>query len=337
MREQDYMYDESAPDEDKFFSNKTKNCCARVVGVVATISFVCGLGMLLYGALSFGVEVQQSSKYMHKFDIDENEAFGYMAVICGSLALFVGILGCASAYYKNCCVSGTFCCLSLLVGLFALLLSAFVIGFDWDNVKTQACDTIWSDFQDNTGTEYFRQQYGSMVDDKMCSSVCPCASFSNGDVSNEAYMNMLQLEKYGADGRSPSTDVTDSDALVFAAPGDPNAVSNYLECYETIKDNAPAEGSEDEENWIEFVQNGGFDFLAAIEEEFDCAGMCYAPLFYLTKDLTPENVPVRQGCVEAFVERAKGTEFAGAIGIAVGVLLWVAGIGAVPLCSDYAK
>jgi len=34
------------------------------------------------------------------------------------------------------------------------------------------------------------------------------------------------------------------------------------------------------------MEDGGFDFFKAIEEEFDCAGICYAPLFYLTKDVS---------------------------------------------------
>lgn len=43
------------------------------------------------------------------------------------------------------------------------------------------------------------------------------------------------------------------------------------------------------------------------------------------------------GCVEAFIEQAKGTEGVGIVGIVTGIILFMAAAGAIPLCSDYAK
>ena len=91
----------------------------------------------------------------------------------------------------------------------------------------------------------------------------------------------------------------------FQPAGD-GVFGTYNECYESyIKEGEANFPDSGDEEWKEFVQNGGFDFLESIEEEFDCAGICYSPLFYMTKDIS--NAPVTQGCVEAFIERAKGT------------------------------
>ena len=170
-----------------------------------------------------------------------------------------------------------------------------------------------------------------MVDDFMCSDACPC------DRGMQLYMNSLQLERYGANGRSSSASIADN-RLVFADPAaGVTAYANYAECYDAIKDSAAAETSSDSADWKEFMQDGGFDFLSAIEEEFDCAGICYNPLFYITKDVAESTVPVTQGCVEAFVERAKDNAHIGAFGVLTGILLWVAATGSCALCSDYAK
>ena len=168
----------------------------------------------------------------------------------------------------------------------------------------------------------------------MCSSKCPC----DNTVADQAFMDSLgNLADFGSVGREPSTGVdANLIALEFGAPGDANVVKNYNECYQqyvSLPENAPADGQDDD--WQEFVTNGGFDFLEAMEAEFDCAGICYSPLFYMTKDVS--NVPVSMGCVEAFLERAKSTAGVGVVGVITGLILWLAACGAIPLCSDFAR
>lgn len=48
-------------------------------------------------------------------------------------------------------------------------------------------------------------------------------------------------------------------------------------------------------------------------------------------------MPVQQGCVESFIEWGKETQGVGAVGIITGIILWMAAIGSIPICSDYAK
>ena len=84
------------------------------------------------------------------------------------------MLGCFAVTCKKPCISGTFCVFSFLIGTLALVTGAIVFGLDWDEIQTKTCNLSLDNYQGKTGTEYFRQQYGSMVDDFMCSDTCPC-------------------------------------------------------------------------------------------------------------------------------------------------------------------
>ena len=35
----------------------------------------------------------------------------------------------------------------------------------------------------------------------------------------------------------------------------------------------------------DFFNKGGFDFLSALETDFDCASLCKVPLFYVTRSM----------------------------------------------------
>ena len=49
----------------------------------------------------------------------------------------------------------------------------------------------------------------------------------------------------------------------------------------------------------EFFEKGGYDFLAGLENRYDCASLCSVPLFYLTKDV--DNGPPQTDCFTAAV------------------------------------
>lgn len=43
---------------------------------------------------------------------------------------------------------------------------------------------------------------------------------------------------------------------------------------------------EEYQDYLEdFRELGGFDFLRSIEDRYECGGICYEPLFYLTQDI----------------------------------------------------
>ena len=123
------------------FSNKTKDCCSKVVGVISVLSGLVGLAMCAYSFLSFsGGELPDKTNLNYEFNVDANEAIGYLAGIAGALALLVGVLGCFAVTCKKPCISGTFCIFSFLIGTLALITGAIVFGLDWDEVKTNACE-----------------------------------------------------------------------------------------------------------------------------------------------------------------------------------------------------
>ena len=43
---------------------------------------------------------------------------------------------------------------------------------------------------------------------------------------------------------------------------------------------------EELEAWQSFSSQEGWDILAALEDEYECAGVCYSPLFYMTKEIS---------------------------------------------------
>ena len=85
----------------------------------------------------------------------------------------------------------------------------------------------------------------------------------------------------------------------------------------------------------DFFGNGGYEFLSMLEKRYDCASMCQIPLFWLTKDVS-EGPPTKE-CVSASIESLSDQiGFTIAFSIS-GVLLLLAVIGAIPLCSDYSE
>ena len=135
------------------------------------------------------------------------------------------------------------------------------------------------------------------------------------------------LEEYGHVGRQRSDGVDPNLINIVTSQGVP--IDSYQDCYETVRQNY----NSDNAMYDEFFNNGGFTFLEKLEEKFDCAGICYSPLFYLTKDTS--NSPVAQECVGAFLDSVKATEGAGAVAIITGITLFAASLGAIPLCSDF--
>lgn len=75
-------------------------------------------------------------------------------------------------------------------------------------------------------------------------------------------------------------------------------------------------------------------FLGQIENDFNCAGMCVAPLFYVSKQ-TSFGIPPE----ECFVGYYEGTKTVlvdfGNIALITGTLMLLGFIMSIPLCSDY--
>ena len=83
-----------------------------------------------------------------------------------------------------------------------------------------------------------------------------------------------------------------------------------------------------------FFEDGGMDMLIGFEEKFDCSGYCDMGEYFISKDLK-EGRPQKE-CVEGLLGGfGKKAKPAGYVTIVAGLLLWVAMIGAFPLCSGF--
>lgn len=84
----------------------------------------------------------------------------------------------------------------------------------------------------------------------------------------------------------------------------------------------------------QFFVNGGFEFLKSFETQYKCAGLCYTPLFYLSKPLT--DGPPTQSCDTAFINAVAGNTAVGGVAVVTGLILLSVFVGSIPLCSGYA-
>ena len=89
------------------------------------------------------------------------------------------------------------------------------------------------------------------------------------------------------------------------------------------------------ENSDNFFKKGGYTMLSEIEEEFDCAGICYKPLFYLTKDIS--SGPVSLSCDKAIIQEFSGNMAGAAVAFLGALSLLIAMIGAFPLFTGFNK
>ena len=85
-----------------------------------------------------------------------------------------------------------------------------------------------------------------------------------------------------------------------------------------------------------FIDQGGYEFVAAFEKEFDCGGVCKVPLFYMSRPIS--DGPPTRGCVE---QAAKGMASklgtVGWVALLTGLMMLIGMIGACPLCTGFSE
>jgi hypothetical protein len=80
-----------------------------------------------------------------------------------------------------------------------------------------------------------------------------------------------------------------------------------------------------------FFDKGGYQLLADFEEKYNCASMCSAPLFYLTKDV--KEGPPTQDCLSAALTEIGSQTGPAAVCAITGILLLISVAGGFVLCS----
>lgn len=165
----------------------------------------------------------------------------------------------------------------------------------------------------------------------MCTETCPCKK-ADYDVAY-GKLSAAELAKFN---RLPANDTSNSKSKMFASATAP-MYSSWGECYNaTLKEKTgtTAEGIDTaSKDFSDFVKNGGVQFLGSLEDAFDCAGLCYTPLFYMKKSIAVG--PPKQDCARAAVAKFGNNSGAGAIAIVTGLVFFTAFLGSIPLCRGF--
>lgn len=122
-------------------------------------------------------------------------------------------------------------------------------------------------------------------------------------------------------------------------PSDELYFDNFAECYNDHKKKVINTTTTEQYNALsatkktmyDFFNKGGFDFLSALESDFQCASLCKVPLFYITQSMD-EGRPT-QTCVQGVIKGlSHAFGLAGICTVLTGVMLLLAAVGSFPLC-----
>jgi len=178
----------------------------------------------------------------------------------------------------------------------------------------------------------------------MCSNECKC----NEEIEKiwstepEAYLRTYTRTKNANNEEKTAyeSDGVNAAIIPFVYSTDISEyVSTFIQCYnEKLKEKIESEESSNAnsdyvKNAKDFFEKGGYQMLRKFEETYDCAGICYKPLFYISKDVSEGSV--KRTCEDAIVE-----EYTGNIGTAVfaalcALTLLIAVLGSCTLLSGY--
>ena len=297
------------------YSNACKSMCAKMVVAISVVIGLLGLITLVMGLGMSGNAPSLGGKL--SLDFGSNASLGQGMMILGALVLVTGILGCLTAKFKKPWFAILFIILTFILGLVLIIvggLSAFGSQV-YSAVGNAACDAARSNNLYN--------EYKKAVDQRMCSDDCKC---------NEEYKSLWQTDyNAGSGSRSQGWNNAGRDFNSFKWSSNPDEYFNsWNDCY-TAKLERKFGGSSDE---TKFLQEYGFAAALSFEEEFDCAGFCKVPLFYMTRAL--EEGPPTQGCFPASIKGMEGKlGNGGMIALVTGLIALVGMIGACPLCSGF--
>jgi hypothetical protein len=260
--------------------------------------FLMGLITCILGAMSMGVIPTGELEELKKIPYISQLALGVL--VLGIVCITIGVLGCCLAKKKNCLFATPFIILTGIIGLICLIL-----GFVMVSKKGSISELI--DGACETAVTKLSTEYSSAVDNTMCSDQCLCDPGQDMKTKEVVWSGVAGLK--WAD-----------------APG--SGVSNYMACY--------ASQSTKSSDTAKFFDEGGKDILLQLEESFDCAGYCTVGKFFIGKDLS--YGPPTTDCVRGTINGLAGKAGAAAyVSIVTGLVLFIAMVGAFPLCTGFEK
>lgn len=196
--------------------------------------------------------------------------------------------------------------------------------------------------------------YRATVDKYTCSKTCPCPQGASSANTN-FWTTTVPTERLAASNRTADVsglttnqevayryhgDSADVTPLVFADSTTTTTYDNFDSCFMDVLEASLATSDNAALETLKvFHDGGGFTALKWLEEEYNCASMCTAPLFYTTLsiDRTHDALP-QEECLAPVLEDAK-TNFGPVayIAIATGAILIIMMFAAYPLCTPILK
>lgn len=118
------------------------------------------------------------------------DALATPIIALGVVLLFIALLGCATARFKNPCFAIPFGCINFIIGILLLIVTAFALG--GEAVQGPLFDVACLPSEDNPALK-FDALYRTNIDKVMCSVACPCRA----DLSWELGTNDGALRRFG--------------------------------------------------------------------------------------------------------------------------------------------
>lgn len=268
-------------------------------------------------------------------------------MVVGLLTLLTALLGCCVCKSKNkACFAVPFGIITFIIGVVLIVLG--VLAVSAGSLLTP--ETFKGPICSNAKAQDVRAAYTNAIDKVMCSDVCPCANGA-GNSNKELWgaIDAKVLREYARAanrGQMTSKENQDYQAQSVEAPIVPftwkqnDAYTSWGDCYNKAlkakNEQTDASKKTASQKQVDaFFQRGGFNFLKQIENDFDCAGVCAVPLFYVTKDLS--TGPPKQECIEAMFDTiTSGMSLLGVVALITGLFTFAGFIGSFALCGGNA-
>lgn len=99
------------------------------------------------------------------------DALAVPIIALGVVLLFISLLGCATARFKNPCFAIPFGCINLIIGILLLIVAGIALG--GEAVQGPLFAVACAPSEDNPALK-FDALYKTNIDKVMCSVACPC-------------------------------------------------------------------------------------------------------------------------------------------------------------------
>ena len=333
------------------YSSGYRKCCNSYIAFISVVMFLLSVGVIALGALQTGQVVPADAKTVG-LDINISQSgYALPVMVVGLLTLLTAMLGCCVCSSDRCkchkaCFAVPFGIVTFVMGVALIVLGLLAVSagslLTPETFKGPICSSARA--QDAVAA------YASAIDKVMCSDECPCAQGA-GRSTQELWgaIDSAVLRKYARaanKGQMTSTENKAYQAQGVEAPVVPftwkqdGAYTSWGECYNQVlktqqEQTDASERTASQKQADAFFERGGFNFLKQIEHDFDCAGICTVPLFYVTKELS--TGPPKRECIEAMFDTiTSGMSALGVIALITGFFTFAGFIGSFALCGGAA-